>query len=91
MDWETFRTAAVAFSWRQVAFFIAQLLFVYLGVPLLLTTSKETPVPYTVPVPEQSKEGWKGELFENPSIKVPHRSKYYLEVLAHYLGTDLWQ
>ena len=32
--------------------------------------SKWAGVPYTVPVPEQCKRDWEGEVLENPSIKV---------------------
>lgn len=88
MDWETLRSAAVAFSWRQIAFFFLQLLFVYIAVPLFLTTSRETPIPYTIPIPEQIKEGWKGEVLENPSIKVrPLRPRFDLSQ-AHHTPTD---
>jgi hypothetical protein len=30
----------------------------------------ERPVPFTVPIPEQSKPGWQGEILETPSIQV---------------------
>ncbi len=30
----------------------------------------ERPVPFIVPIPEQSKSGWQGEILETPSIKV---------------------
>lgn len=33
-------------------------------------TSKFAAVSYTVPIPEECKEGWKGEVLEEPSIRV---------------------
>lgn len=32
----------------------------------------EQPVPFVVPIPEQSKPGWRGEILETPSIKVQY-------------------
>lgn len=36
----------------------------------VLNDSAEQPVNFIVPLPEQCKPGWKGEVLEDPSIKV---------------------
>lgn len=36
----------------------------------VLVDEDETPVNFTVPVPKQCSPGWKGELLNEPSIKV---------------------
>lgn len=38
---------------------------------LFLYQDEEAPIPYVVPLPEQAKPGWTGEVLEQPSIKVP--------------------
>lgn len=38
--------------------------------------NNEQPVPFDVPIPEQSKPGWRGEILEYPSIKVHRRSTF---------------
>jgi hypothetical protein len=37
---------------------------------LLLRTDVEAPVPYSVEPPEQARSGWKGEVLEQPTLKV---------------------
>lgn len=32
----------------------------------------EAPVPYNVTPPEQARPGWKGEVLDEPSLKVPY-------------------
>jgi hypothetical protein len=33
----------------------------------------EQPVPFVVPIPEQTRPGWHGEILDNPSIKARRR------------------
>ena len=44
----------------------ATLYFLY----LLLRTDYEAPVPYHVPPPEQAQPGWKGQVLQEPTLKV---------------------
>ena len=42
----------------------------YIFSQTLLLDENELPVPFTVPIPEQAKEGWKGRELEQTNIKV---------------------
>lgn len=44
----------------------ATLYFLY----LLLRTDAEAPVPYNVAPPEQARPGWRGEVLQEPTLKV---------------------
>lgn len=44
----------------------ATLYFLY----LLLRTDAEAPVPYNVALPEQAQPGWRGQVLQEPTLKV---------------------
>lgn len=70
----------------------SQLLIVFVVLVSLSTTAYifmryddgEQPVPFQVPIPEQSKPGWQGEILEHPSIKVRRRSIFLIRHAEFY-------
>ena len=55
--------------WFQVLIVIVSSTAIY-GFFYFASLEDETPVSFRIPVPEQCSSGWKGELLDEPSIKV---------------------
>lgn len=60
--------------WIAVIVIVALSITAYLFIP---RDDNEEPVPFHVPIPEQSKLGWQGEILEHPSIKVHRRTTFF--------------
>lgn len=70
-----------ALEYAQPQYFIAFVVIVFLSITFYFffpRDDNEQPVPFNVPIPEQSKPSWQGRILENPSIKV-HRSNTFLD------------
>lgn len=66
-------------AYAQLQHLIASIVIVVLSISAYFFISRndnEEPVPFQVPIPEQSKPGWQGELLELPSIKVHRRGTF---------------
>ena len=67
------------FEYVQLQHWIAFVVVVFLSIvaySFIHCDDNEQPVPFHVPLPEQSKPGWQGEILEKPSIKVNRRSTF---------------
>ena len=66
-------------AYAQTQHLIASFFIIVLSISAYFFISRnenEEPMPFQVPIPEQSKPGWQGEILELPSIKVHQRGTF---------------
>ena len=57
--------------WRELLLLAVTITIIYIILSrTLFPDEDEHPVPFTVPIPEQAREGWKGQELEQTDIKV---------------------
>ena len=57
--------------WLEIAIFVSSVVFVFAVFNhVVLDDEKDGPVNFKVPVPEQCSPEWKGEVLQEPTIKV---------------------
>ena len=61
--------------WLEIAIFVSSVVFVLAVFKhVVLDDDEEGPINFKVPVPEQCSPEWKGEVLQEPTIKVPSPS-----------------
>lgn len=72
MDITTANQFPTDLPWLEIFIFFGSLIFVLtLFNQLVLSPDTEQPIPFKIPIPEQCSPTWKGEVLQEPSIKVP--------------------
>lgn len=61
---------------------------IFLGI--LLRTDAEAAVPYKVTPPEQARDGWKGEVLSEPSLKARHVIRVYWNLSNNITLIGIW-
>ena len=72
MDVPSFTQPPPDLPWLEICIFFGSVIFlVTFFNNIVLSEDKERPVSFKVPIPEQCNPDWKGDLLEDPNIKVP--------------------
>jgi hypothetical protein len=56
--------------WLGLLFTVAAAVGIYQVLSRTILQEDEAPTPFTVPIPDQCRPGWKGTVLDEPSIKV---------------------
>lgn len=72
---DTLNDPPTQWPWLEISIFILSVVFVFAAIKIIvLDDDEERLVKLVVPVPEQCSPEWKGEVLEEPTIKVPPSS-----------------
>ena len=62
----------IQLPWLEISIFLLSIAFIFAALKIIvLDDDEERFVHFTVPVPEQCSPEWKGEILEEPTVKVP--------------------
>lgn len=72
---DTLNDPLAQLPWLEILIFVLSVVLVFTAFKIIvLDNDEERPVDFTVPVPKQCSPEWKGEILDEPTIKVPSPS-----------------